>query len=131
MASVKRQWFRLLAVLSMTILCHAALADPPGRVGRLAGLQGQVWLYDAETADWVAAGLNRPLTGGNRVATDGDGRAEVRIGSTSLRLGAGTEVELLQLDDQLVRVQLHNGQLALRLRTHEAAREFEFVMMRG
>ena len=131
MARISRLLSRLLAVLVMTLLSHAALADPPGRVGRLADLQGQVWLYDIETAEWVAAARNRPLTSGDRVSTDGGARAELRIGSTTLRLDAGTEVELLQLDDDRVRVQLHNGLLALRLRTHEAARELELVTVEG
>ncbi len=131
MASISRLLSRLLAALLMSMLSHAALADPPGRVGRLADLQGQVWLYDAEAADWVAATRNRPLTTGDRLSTDSGALAELRIGSTSLRLAGGTEVELLQLDDERVRVQLHSGLTALRLRTHEAAREFEWVTAEG
>ena len=131
MAPLPRCVSRLLAALILFTLCQAALADPPGRVGRLADVQGSVWLYDAETAEWVAAGRNRPLTTGDRVSTDGNGRAELRVGSTALRLDAGTEIEVLQLDDDIVRVQLHNGLLALRLRTHEAAREFELITAEG
>jgi hypothetical protein len=121
----------LFAVLMSTALAAAAQDDPPGRVGRIADLQGQVWLYDLESADWVAAMRNRPLTTGDRVATDGDGRAELRIGSTTVRLGPGTEIDLLQIDDERVRVQLIAGQLALRLRAHETAREFELVTDEG
>ena len=126
-------WCRcaLLALLAAIALPAAAQDDPPGRVGRIADLQGQVWLYDLEIADWAAAARNRPLTTGDRVATDGDGRAELRIGSTTLRLGPGTEIDLLQLDDERVRVQLIAGQLALRLRAHETAREFELVTDEG
>jgi len=131
LASISSLLLRLLAVLLATTLSQAALADPPGRVGRLADLQGQVWLYDSEAAEWVAAARNRPLTTGDRLSTDGGARAELRIGSTTLRLAGGTEVELLQLDDGRVRVQLHNGLMALRLRTHEAAREVELVTAEG
>ena len=131
MKCVTRPWCRLLAVAVLALLSQGAFADPPGRVGRLADLQGQVWLYDAEAADWVAAARNHPLTNGDRLSTDRGARAELRVGSTTLRLDAGTEVELLQLDDERVRVQLHNGQLALRLRSHEAAREFELVTTEG
>ena len=131
MASTSRPWRGLLAGLLTLWLCQAALADPPGRVGRLADLQGPVWLYDSDTAQWVAASRNRPLTSGDRLSTDAGARAELRVGSSTLRLDAGTEVEILQLDDDIVRVQLHNGLLALRLRTHEAAKEFELLTAEG
>jgi len=130
-ASLTRLLAQVLGGLLLAMLSQAALADPPGRVGRLADLQGSVWLYDTQSAEWVAAARNRPLTTGDRVATDGNARAELRIGSSTLRLDAGTELELLQLDDERVRVQLHNGVLALRLRTHEAARAFELATSEG
>jgi hypothetical protein len=94
-------------------------------------MQGQVWVYDLESADWIAAVRNRPQTTGDRVATDGDGRAELRIGSSTIRLAAGSEIDFLQIDDEHVRVQLHEGRMALRLRSHEAAREFELVSAEG
>ena len=62
--------------------------DPPARVGRLADLTGQVWLFSPDSGDWVAATRNRPLTSGDRLSTDAGARAEVRIGSTTLRLDA-------------------------------------------
>jgi hypothetical protein len=131
MAPISRHWRRLLAALLLGLLAQAALADPPGRVGRLADVQGQVWIFAAEPADWITAVRNQPLTTGDRLSTGADGRATLRIGSSTLRLGAGTEIEVLQLDDDIVRVQLHNGLLALRLRAHEAARETELVTAEG
>ena len=41
--------------------------DPPGRVGRLSEVQGQVWLYHPGEGEWIAAERNRPLTAGDRV----------------------------------------------------------------
>ncbi len=99
--------------------------DPPGRVGRLADVVGQVWLYSPDTGDWVGATRNRPLTTGDRLATDDGARAEVRIGSTTLRLDSGSELEVLRLDDDRVSVQLHSGSLSARLRNRESANEFE------
>ena len=55
----------------------------------------------------------------------------MRIGSTTLRLDGGTELEVLRLDDDARALQLHSGSLALRLRTREAAREFELVTDEG
>ncbi|MFY9511274.1 MAG: DUF6600 domain-containing protein, partial [Rubrivivax sp.] len=101
--------------------------DPPGRVGRLSEMQGSVSYYDAEQGQWIAASRNRPLTSGDRLSTDGDARAELRIGSSTLRLGEGSEIELLRVDDDKVSVQLHSGQLALRIRDREVAAETEIV----
>ncbi len=101
--------------------------DPPGRVGRVAGLQGGVSWYDHEQGGWSAAERNRPLTTGDRLSTAAGGRAELRIGSTTLRLGPASEMELVRLDDERVAVQLHSGSLALRLKSREAADETEVL----
>lgn len=101
-------------------------ADPPGRVGRVADAQGPVWWFDLEQGQWLEAQRNRPVTAGDRIATGRDARAEVRIGSTSFRLAEGTEVEWLRLDDDRVRVQLHRGSMAVRLRSRDIAAETEF-----
>ena len=106
-------------------------ADPPGRVGRLADLSGQVWLFTPDSGEWVAATRNRPLTAGDRLSTDAGARAEVRIGSTTLRLDSGSELELLRLDDERMAMHLHNGSLAARLRNREAADEFDLKTTEG
>lgn len=105
----------------------AALAqeDPPGRVGRLSDLQGPVSVFDHEQGQWGPAIRNLPLTTGDRLATGPDGRAELRIGSTVLRLGERTELEVQRLDDERMKFQLHSGQLALRVRSREVADDIE------
>jgi len=102
-------------------------ADPPGRVGRLATLQGAVSTYEHGRSEWVPAARNRPLTAGDRVSTGADARAELRVGSTVLRLAGGSELEVLRLDDQRLHFQLHAGSLALRVRSREVAGEIEIV----
>ena len=101
--------------------------DPPGRVGRLADLQGRVHWYDHEQGQWADAERNRPLTTGDRLATAAGGRAELRVGSTVMRLGGATELEVLRLDDDRISVQLHSGSLALRIRSRELAGEVDVV----
>ena len=105
--------------------------DPPGRVGRLADVTGQVWLFTPGAGEWVSADRNRPLTTGDRLSTDASGRAEVRIGSTTVRLASGTELEVLRLDDDHIALQLHSGSAAVRLRQREAADEFELKTAEG
>ena len=91
-------------------------ADPPSRVARLSSVQGQVWLYSADTNEWVGASRNRPLTTGDRLATDPGARAELQVGSTTLRLDSATEVEVALLDDDDISLQLRNGSVAARVR---------------
>ncbi len=115
----------LLAALAPG-LAHAQ-DDPPGRVGRLINLEGQVLWFDDEEAVWTAAQRNRPLTTGDSLATGPDGRVELRVGSSVLRLAPNTQLDVLQLDDERMVWQLHRGSVALRVRTPEAAQETELV----
>ena len=126
------QWIKAVALLGVAMLAPLvnlaqAQADPPGRVGRLADFQGTVWVFEHEAGDWAAALRNRPLTSGDRISTGPGARAELRIGSTVVRIGARSELELVQLDDQGMRMQLHSGSAALRVRSREVAEEIEWV----
>jgi hypothetical protein len=129
MSHTERFFQRLAFGLLALVLAAGAWAqdDPPGRVGRLARTQGGVSWFDHEQGAWAAAERNRPLTTGDRIATAVDGRAELRVGSTVLRLAGGSELELLRVDDERIGFQLHSGSLALRVRTREAAGEIDLV----
>jgi hypothetical protein len=109
----------------------AASDEAPGRVGRIAETEGKVWFFDDEAGDWAAAQRNRPLTAGDRLSTERDARAELHIGSATLRLDADTELLFTELDDARVRVQIKQGGVALRLRSTALAREFELVTDEG
>ena len=113
--------------LALAATLGHAQDDPPGRVGRLAELNGSVFWWDAETGQWADAERNRPLTSGDRISTAASGRAEVRIGSTVLRLSNNTELEVLRLNDERMAFQLHSGSVALRVRSREVATEIELV----
>ena len=65
---------------------QAPASDPPGRVARLSDASGQVWLFSQDDNEWVAVDRNRPLTSGDRIATDNDARAEITLGTTTFRL---------------------------------------------
>ncbi|MDP1650709.1 MAG: hypothetical protein Q8M01_21260, partial [Rubrivivax sp.] len=126
-AWLARAAWLLIAVAALGAGSAWAQDDPPGRVGRLAAIQGQVWWFDHEDGQWSEAERNRPLTGGDRLSTAADASAELRVGSTVLRLGGATELEVLALDDQRMSFQLHSGSLALRVRSREVAQEIELV----
>jgi len=117
-------WWRWLC-LALACLAGSAWADAPGRVGRLAEVHGTVWLFDVETGEWVHAHRNRPLTSGDRLATERQARAELRIGSTTVRLDESTDLELQRVDDDRMELRLFSGSVAARLRSRDTAREFE------
>lgn len=120
-----------LALTGCLLLAGTAFADPPSRVGRLADFTGAVWFFDAEQGEWTQAVRNRPLTSGDRLTTDAGARAELQIGSTTLRLDGGTELDLQRLDDERVRMQLESGSLALRVRSQEVVDEIEIITPEG
>ena len=65
--------------------------------------------------DWVQATLNRPLVTGDRLWVDAGARVELQVG-TAMRLGAGTSVTLLNLDDRVAQLQMAQGTLDVRVR---------------
>lgn len=112
--------FLLLAALFLIL---PAWADPPGRVGQLSLIEGEVWLKDSSNNERFMASLNWPITENTALETGYEARAEIRIGSSTLRLAADTRVYFDQLDDQSIRIRLENGSLALRFKNPEKARE--------
>lgn len=113
--------------LLLAAVAVRAQDDPPGRVGRLAEVQGEVWVFEAEQGEWVAALANRPFTAGDRVATGNGSSVELRIGSTTLLLGSLAELEALRLDDQRMQFRALRGPLGLQLRADEVAAELELA----
>ena len=107
-------------------------ADPPERVARLSEFSGQVWLYDADSGgDWVSAVRNRPVTSGDRVATEAGARAELQIGSTTVRLDSSTELEVTALDDDHVSLELVSGSASARINDLAGAGQFDLSTDEG
>ena len=143
MISMPRRLFDLArrssaAVLGLALVGFALSAfaqqpevDPPGRVARLSEATGQVWLYSPESGEWVSALRNQPLTTGDRIATEASARAELQIGSTSLRIDSATELEVVQLDDQLAALALHEGSAIARVRDPNGAGQLELTTDEG
>lgn len=113
----------LLLLATMGLAGAAFANDLPGRVGRIADTDGTVWMRDGDDREWIAARRNRPLTERDHLSTDNDARAELHIGSSTLRLGPATEVEFVELDDERVAIAVHRGSVALRVRSDDVADE--------
>ncbi len=92
--------------------------DPPGRVARLNFVQGSVSFQPAGGGDndWTTAIVNRPMSTGDRLWTDQDGRAELHVGSTAIRIDHNTGISFLALADNSVQLQLSAGSAIIRLR---------------
>ena len=90
--------------------------DPPGRVARLGYLEGSVSFDPAGESDWVQADPNRPMTIGDKLWVDKGSRAEVQLGTATIRLAENTGMSFLNLDDRTVQIQLTSGSLNVRVR---------------
>ncbi len=69
--------------------------------------------------------VNRPMTTGDKLWADHDSRAELHIGSASIRLGSNTGFSFLNLDDNTVQLQLTEGTLRIRVRHLDRNENFE------
>lgn len=125
---------RLLSIILLVAALFAvapAQADPAGRVGRLALLTGSVQLSNPETGESFAAPVNQPLTSGDILMTEPGARAEVQIGSMTLRLDGGSRLEFDRIDDDQVQMYLVDGSAIAKLPTRDAMRDFALETRRG
>ena len=100
----------------------AGQVDPPARVARLANMSGNVSFTPAGEHEWVQAQLNRPIVTGDKLWTADGARAELQVGSSTVRLDYQSNFDFLNLNDQIAQMQLTHGTLNLdvwRLRTDE------------
>jgi hypothetical protein len=91
------------------------VVDPPGRVARLSLIEGQVSVSPSGNEEWAEAVLNRPLTSGDTVWVDKDGRAELQIGSASVHLDHDTSFGFIELDDDVMQMSLTGGKATIRV----------------
>src|SRR6267154_2599314 len=105
-----------LAVPQFTFAQDDRDDDPPSRAARLSYTSGAVSFEPAGTDDWVTIANNRPITTGDKLWTDRDGRAELRFGSTAVRLGSETGFSFLNLDDRSAQIRVTEGTVNVRVK---------------
>jgi hypothetical protein len=119
----------LSLALALTFLTPLrALADdedPSSRVARLSHTDGNVSFNPAGTDDWVSAVINRPMTTGDKLWSDNGGRAELHIGSASMRVGSTTGFNFLNLTDNVAQIQVTEGTVRVRVKRLERDETFE------
>jgi hypothetical protein len=109
----------MLLIASLFVAVRETAAqeeDPPSRVARLGYIKGQVSFDPAGTDDWVSAVVNRPITTGDKLWTDGESRAELHIGSAAIRLSERTGFSFLNLSDRMMQIRLTEGTIGIRVR---------------
>ena len=119
------------AVRSLAALCAAvALAgasavayaqeDLPGRVGRVANLAGELFIAPQDRPDaWTPASVNYPVAGGDNLWVGNDGRAEIDVGGTQLRLAGDSNLHVSRLDDRQFALFVAQGRVSVRVRVLE------------
>ncbi len=111
-------------------VAHAQV-DPPGRVGRLAFVDGTVSFHDDDQSGWSKAVVNTPLTTGDAIWTEPGARSEISLAGTRIRMESATELDMLQIDDQQVRLQLAQGRIDVKTVSMDTSRPYQIVTPRG
>lgn len=91
-----------------------AQADPPMQAGRLSYVSGSVSVQPVGIDDWGQADVNLPLGPGDRLFTDVDGRAEIEIGRTFIRLAPNTDLSVVDVNPSGISIGVAQGSVLVR-----------------
>jgi hypothetical protein len=92
----------------------------PGRVGRIAQVQGPLYhARDDNAGEWSEIGRNDPVAQGDNLWVDRDGQAEVDYGGGQFRLGGDTNVHVSRLDERQLALFIAAGRVIVRVRVLE------------
>jgi hypothetical protein len=101
----------------VTIPALAQDDDPPPQAGRLSIVNGNVSIQPAGNQDWGQAYLNYPIGPGDRIYTDADGRAEIEVGQTYVRVGPNSDVTFVDFNSQAITFGAAQGALHIHTRS--------------
>ncbi|MEO8752223.1 MAG: DUF6600 domain-containing protein, partial [Casimicrobiaceae bacterium] len=120
---------RMLRIAAILLWAAAALLAPgtalaeddlPGRVGRIAEIGGELFLAPQDKPEeWIAIGLNYPVTTGDNLWVGTEGRAEVDFGDGQFRLAGDTNLHVSRLDDRQFALFVAQGRVNVRVRVLE------------
>ncbi|HSN20843.1 MAG TPA: DUF6600 domain-containing protein, partial [Usitatibacter sp.] len=108
--------FALLLLSLAAFAVPAAAQEIPGRVGRIAWIEGGVAIYQDPDRGWEDAYVNWPITSENSVWTEPDARAEVQVAAIALRMDGASQLDVSRLDDNTLDATLERGSVAVRIR---------------
>lgn len=105
----------LVLALAASSLAWGESPETPARIAQLAYVEGQV-AFGAAHESVSSALPDRPLIPGDRLVTEAGGRAELTLGTATVRLDENTELSISTLDATAVRVELIRGTVSVYLR---------------
>jgi hypothetical protein len=113
--SSKRLALTGLCAAGVVLISSGALAqdDPPPEAGRISYVSGNVSIQPITADEWGQAYPNLPVGPGDRIFTDNDGRAEIQVGQTYVRIGPNSDVTLV--DDSQFNINFGIAQGSIRL----------------
>jgi hypothetical protein len=101
----------IFSILSLFVGLAFAQDNPPARVARISYLKGKVSFLPSGQDQWSEATLNFTVTTGDRIYTEKDARAELQVGSYTVRLAGETDLTVTNLNDQMMQFGLEQGTL--------------------
>lgn len=117
--------FYLVCVVFGACAQAQAQEDPPG-VARVSLIEGPASYQLGDSEEWTGVDVNAPLVTGDRFYAGQGGRAEIQLAPrTYLRLGAETQVDLVEVAPDATQVSLTMGRSILRLRDDPRGRHVE------
>ena len=105
--------------------------NPPGRVGRVALIDGTVSYHTADQNYWQAARRNYPITTGQAFWTEPNAHAALDVDSSRIYLSSSTELDVAALDDQTTAFSLAQGAIFAVLRTSPQSGPYEIQLARA
>jgi len=106
---MRRLAFSLLAVALIAAVPALAQEEPPARVGRSQLRFRAACFHTAGETAWSAAAVNYPVATGGSFWAEPQSRAELRIGSRTIDLAANTQLDIIKLDQQVMKLGLPQG----------------------
>jgi hypothetical protein len=108
-------------LLAATAAAFLALASTPSSAqdpeipgaARLAFVSGAVSIEPAGVDEWGQAVPNVPLGPGDRIYTDSDGRAEIQVGQSLVRIGPNTDLTFMRDVADSVGFYLNKGDMVV------------------
>lgn len=125
------RWLWLPCLIVALGVSFTAKADPAGRVGRLSVIEGQIHLDNPSRNESFDPSVNQPLTSGDVLITEPRTRAEIQIGSASIRLDGDTRLSLSRIDDEAIALSLDYGRVITRFASRDTLNDFSMLTPSG
>ena len=123
----------LVLALATSGLAWGEALDLTGRIARLSYAEGKVTFQSAkatfQSSDEPSPSAlpDRPLEPGDRLSTGRDGRAELALGTATIRLDGDTELSVIDLEAAAFRVRFSAGTAVVHLRELVEDESFKVV----